>query len=110
MKQYVIDQLREIDYRKVHDFLTKTADVTEFGDLFWVKLPAELYSVAQKEHEHCAPFWFAVNLSLSALDFEFLIRSRKTLRCSCINYAVREQRDYIMDYADRMIGNLGIRI
>jgi hypothetical protein len=110
MKQYVIDQLRESDYEKVLAFLKNNADASEFGDIFWVMLPVELYSDIQREHKQCHPFCFAVNLSLSQVDFELLTRSRRILRCVCISYADRRQRDYIMDYADRMLEELNIRI
>ena len=110
MKQYVIDQLRESDYEKILEFLRDNADTSEFGDIFWVMLPDELYSDTQREHEPCQPFCFAVNLSFKQVDFELLIRSRRILRCSCIRYADKKQRDYIMDYADRMLEGLNIKI
>jgi hypothetical protein len=110
MKQYAVDQLRETDYDKIVEFLQKNADELEFGDLFWVNLPVELYSDTQRSHDRCRPFCFAVNLSPGRVDFELLIRSRQTLRCSCIGYADKRQRDYIMDYADRMLEELGIKI
>ncbi len=110
MKQYVIDQLRESDHEKILEFLKKNADASEFGDIFWVMLPVELYSDIQREHKQCHPFCFAVNLSFNQADFELLTRSRQVLRCACISYADRRQRDYIMDYADRMIEELNIKI
>jgi hypothetical protein len=39
-----------------------------------------------------------------------LIRSRQILRCSCIGYADKRQRDYILGFADRMLEELGIKI
>lgn len=110
MKQYVIDQLRETDYNKILEYLRKNADESEFEDLFWINLPAELYSDTQMNHDRCRPFRFAVNLSLNQVDFELLVRSRQVLRCSCIGYADKRQRDYIMDYADRMLEELRIKI
>jgi hypothetical protein len=110
MKQYVIDQLRELDYEKILEFLTKNAEASEFGEVFWVMLPRELYSDIQKEHGQCQPFCFAVNLSLKQVDFELLIRSRQALRCNCIAYADKQQREYILGFADRMLDELQIRI
>ena len=110
MKQYVIDQLREYDYEKILEFLKNNADASELGDIFWVTLPVELYSDIQREHKQCHPFCFAVNLSFSQVDFELLTRSRRILRCACISYADRKQRDYIIDYADRMLEELNIKI
>jgi len=110
MKQYVIDQLRELDYEKILEFLKKNADASEFGGIFWVMLPVELYSDIQREHKQCHPFCFAVNLSFKQVDFELLTRSRRIMRCTCISYADGKQRDYIMDYADRMLEELNIRL
>lgn len=110
MKQYVIDQLRESDYEKILEYLRQNAEASEFGDLFWVILPESLYSDIQREHKQCQPFCFAVNLSLVRVDFELLIRSRRMMRCNCIRYADRKQRDHIMDFADRMLAELGIKV
>ncbi len=110
MKQYVIDQLREHDHEKILEFLRNNADASEFGDIFWVMLPGELYSDTQREHKQCRPFCFAVNLSYKQVDFELLIRSRRILRCACIRYADKKQRDYIIEYADRMLEELNIKI
>lgn len=110
MKQYVIDQLRESDYDNILDFLQKNAEASEFGDVFWVNLPPELYNDVQREHEKCKPFCFAVSLSLKQASFEMLIRSRQILRCNCIAFANAKQRDYIIDFADRMLDELKIKI
>jgi hypothetical protein len=110
MKQYVIDQLRESDHKKVFEFLQKNAEASEFGDIFWILLPEELYSDTQMEHQQCKPFCFAVNLSIKQVDFELLVRSRRIMRCNCIRYADKKQRDYLIDYADRMLEDLNIKI
>ena len=110
MKQYVLDQLRESDYEKILEFLKENADPSEFSDVFWINMPQEELTDIQKQHEQCQPFRFAVNLSLDKADFELLIRSRQALRCSCVGYADKRQRNYILDYADRMLEKLRIKI
>ena len=110
MKQYVIDQLREDDYEKILGFLQKNGEVSEFGDIFWVNLPPDLYTEVQRKHEKCRPFCFAVNLSVKQAAFEMLVRSREVLRCQCIAYADSKQRDYIIDFADRMLEELKIKL
>ena len=45
----------------------------------------------------------------SFLRFEFLIRSREKMRCTCIDYATRQQRDFILAYADRLVEELALR-
>ncbi len=110
MKQYVIDQLRESDYSRILEYMKKNAESAVFEDIFWVMLPEDLYSDTQKEHGECHPFYFAVNASMTHVEFELLIRSRQILRCSCIRYATPKQRDYIIDFADKMLEELEIKI
>lgn len=110
MKQYVIDQLRESDYHQILEFLNLRADQTGLEGIYWVDLPERLYSAVQKEHTQCQPHYFAVNLDYGQVSFELLIRSRQIIRCNCISYATREQRDYILRFADDMLDQLSIRL
>lgn len=110
MKQYVIDQLRESDYYRIRDYLDERAEKTTFAEIYHVDLPAELYTGMQSAHDDCQPFYFAVNLTRRQVAFEWLVRSRQKLRCECVGYASREQRDHIIDFADNMMDELGIRI
>ncbi|MBW1974574.1 MAG: hypothetical protein JRI45_03260 [Deltaproteobacteria bacterium] len=110
MRQYVIDQLREDDYHKIKEYLDDKADTTGMEGLYWIDIPEELYTQIQKDHKACQPYYFAVNLTRRYIGFEWLIRSRKVIRCSCITYANRAQRDYIIDYADNMLNELNIRL
>ncbi len=110
MKQYVIDQLREEDYEHIRDFLEKNGEKTVFDEIYWIDLPKDLYSSSQLEHAGCHTFYFAVNLTRNRVSFELLIRSRQTMRCSCIGYATKEQRDYIIEYADTILSRLGIKL
>jgi len=110
MKQYVIDQLRESDYDQIADYLDKHTEKTALEGIYWVGVPRELYSAVQLEHTGCHPYYFAVNLSHRQVAFELLIRSRQIIRCNCIGYAGREQRDYILRFADDMLNQLDIKI
>lgn len=110
MKQYVIDQLRESDYYHIRDYLDEQVEKTVFEEIYHVKLPKELYTETQSAHSDCQPFYFAINLNRNKLAFEWLIRSRQTLRCDCVGYASREQRDHIIDFADSILEQLGIKI
>lgn len=110
MKQYIIDQLRESDFHLIRGYLKENADPTIMEGIYWVDLPEELYTDVQKAHKDCQPFYFAVNLHRDYVGFEWLIRSRIAFRCQCIGYATRDQRNYIIDFADRMLDDLNIRI
>ncbi len=110
MKQYVIDQLREVDYEQIADYLDKNAEKTILEGIYWVNLPQDLYTVIQSEHAQCHPFYFAVNLTLRHVAFELLIRSRQIIRCSCIGYATPKQREFILAFADNMLSQLDISL
>lgn len=112
MKQYVIDQLRESDYYRIRDYLDEQAEKTVFEEIYHVELPKELYTEIQSAHSDCQPFYFAINLNRNklALAIEWLIRSRQTLRCDCVGYASREQRDHIIHFADGILEQLGIKV
>ena len=110
MKQYVIDQLRESDFHQIKTFLDQNAEPASLDGIYWVNLPSGLYSVIQSEHSKCQPFYFAVNLTWNDVAFELLIRSRQVIRCGCIAYANRQQRDYIIDFAERMLEELKLKL
>ncbi len=110
MKQYVIDQLRESDYDGILGYLEKHAEKTMLEGVFRVDLPRDLCTGIQLEHASCRPHYFAVNVNPKQAAFELLIRSRQIIRCSCIGYETREQRDYILAFADNMLDELGIKL
>jgi hypothetical protein len=110
MKQYVIDQLRESDFHQITAFLDQNAEPASLDGVYWVNLPPELYSVNQSEHSKCQPFCFAINLTWNDVAFELLVRSRQIIRCSCIAYATQQQRDYIIDFAERMLEGLKLKL
>lgn len=110
MKQYVIDQLRQTDYLKVLEFLDAHCERTELEGLYRRELPPELLSATQAEHASCQPHYFAINLDVRQVSFELLVRSSQIIRCNCIAYATREQRDYILAFADGVLDRLEIKI
>jgi hypothetical protein len=106
MKQYVIDQLRENDFQRLEEYLSRHAEAGELPGIYWIPLPERLYGKYQQEHTACQPFYYAINMDRLTISFELLIRTRNRLRCGCIGYATPEQRQYILDYADRLVEEL----
>jgi hypothetical protein len=109
MRQYLLDEISRSDYQRLQDYLTAHAQASGLQDIWWVDLPEDLLSPEQFDHRDCQPFRFAVELGDTYLRLEFLIRSRTTMRCSCIGYATRPQRDFILAFADRLVGELGLK-
>jgi hypothetical protein len=114
MRQYQLDEIARNDLPRVREYLNGHAIASSIQDLWWVNLAEDLLSPEQFEHRSCRPFRFAVELGDpvvgdSFVRFEFLIRSEQTMRCACIGYATRQQRDFILDYADRLVEDLALR-
>jgi len=109
MRQYLLDEISRGDGLRLRDYLVEHAQASGLQDIWWVDLPADLLSPEQFEHQDCQPFRFAIELGDNFLRFEFLIRSRNTMRCSCIDYATRQQRDFIMAFADRLVTDLALK-
>ena len=106
MKQYVIDQLREQDFLKLDNYLSSNSEAGDLPGIYWAPMPEPLHEELQQEHTDCQPFYFAINLDRQSISFELLIRTRNRLRCNCIQFASRDQRDYILAYADGLFEKL----
>ena len=109
MRQYLLDEISRPDIPRVRDYLQDHALASSLEGVWWVDLPEDLLSPEQFAHPDHRPFRFAVELGDDFVRFEFLIRSEKTLRCSCIDYATRQQRDFIMAFADRLVDDLKLQ-
>jgi len=109
MRQYQIDEISRLDIPRVREYLHQHALAAGLEDIWWVDLQEDLLSPEQFSHPDCRPFRFAVELGDDFVRFEFLIRSRETMRCACIGYATRQQRDFILAFADRLVEELALR-
>jgi len=109
MRQYQLDEISRKDIPRIRDYLQEHAQASSLEGIWWVDLPEDLLSPEQFAHTDCRPFRFAVELGDNFVRFEFLIRSRETMRCACIGYATRGQRDFILAFADRLVEDLSLR-
>ena len=91
MRQYQLDEIPRPDIPRVREYLDAHAIAAGVEDIWWVDLPEDLLSPEQFSHRDCRPFRFAVEVGDDFVRFEFLIRSRETMRCACIGYATREE-------------------
>jgi hypothetical protein len=114
MRQYQLDEIARKDIPRVRQYLNEHAIASSLADVWWVDLPEDLLSPEQFEHQQCRPYRFAVEVTEpevgdSFVRFEMLIRSRETMRCTCLGYATRQQRDFILGFADRLVEELALR-
>ena len=108
MKQYVIDEIRPQEHHKIKQYLDATYGSVEVGGIYWVPLSAAVLTDIQREHTNCQPFFFAIDLEEKRLSLELLVRTKNRIRCTCIGYASREQRIWIMEVVDAIFEKLGI--
>ena len=87
----------------IDSFLKRSLPQGPMIGLYWIVLPADLYSEAQQGHEEHGPFHMAVEVEHDKVRFELLVRSNTNLHCSCIAYATPVQRQFVLDLIDRII-------
>ena len=110
MKQYVIDELRPVDFEKIKAFLDKNFAYSGVENLYWIELEREILTEIQAAHTQCQPFYFAVDIMPERLCCELLVRTRNRMRCSCMGYATEKQRNWIISLVDSIIEKLGLKI
>ncbi len=109
MKQYVIDELQPSDQERLKSYLESVCGPAEVENLYWLPLDESLYTSTQAAHRDCQPFYAAIRLEPGAVGIEFLIRTKKRIRCSCMAYATAEQTRWLMSQLDGMLAQLEIR-
>jgi len=108
MRVYLIDGLRLDDYKKLKDYLDEHLESSPLGEIYWFKLDEHILTDIQKEHTDCHPHVFALMLEETSLSSEFLVRITNKVRCDCMGYATKKQRDWLMDQVDAIFEKLGI--
>jgi hypothetical protein len=110
MKQYLIDELRLGDYEKIKSYLDEHVKASPVEGLYWIPLAPEQLAGVQADHPDCGPHYFALELQEDRIACELLVRAEQIIRCSCIGYASREQRDWLIDYIDAILEKLEISV
>lgn len=103
MRQYLIDEISFLERDNIEHYLKRTLKQGPIEGVYWLELPPDLLGPRQVGHEQCGPFYLSVVLEEKTLRFEFLIRSGNNLHCSCIDWATQAQRQFILDFADRLL-------
>lgn len=109
MKQYLIDGLRLSDYQKLKDYLDAHLEASPLGGIYWLKLDKKLLTATQKDHKSCYPHIFALMLEETYLSCELLVRIKQNIKCDCMGYATKKQRDWLIDQADAIFDKLDIQ-
>jgi hypothetical protein len=109
MRQFIIDELSPMERDNIDSFLKRTLKRGPMVGLYWLELPPDLLSAAQQGHENHGPFYLGVEITGSAVKFELLVRSQSNLHCSCIAHTSALQRQFVLDFIDRMVTEEMIR-
>jgi hypothetical protein len=110
MKQYVIDELRPEDNKKIKKYLDQNLYFSGIDGIYWIHLDQELLNAGQLKHTQCQPFYCAVNLKPNQMACELLVRSENRIKCNCIDYATERQRNWLIQHIDSLFHSLEIKI
>ncbi len=108
MKQYVVDQLRPNDYETLKNFLDENHGPAQMGGIYWIPVDEACLNPIQVEHTDCQPYYFALELDHDRLSVELLVRTLSAVKCTCMAYADKSQREWAMDFVDATLERLGI--
>lgn len=109
MRQFVIDELSPMERDNIDSYLKRSLKQGPMVGLYWITLPDDLLSAAQQGHDECGPFYFGVELEQEKVKFELLVRSTANLHCECIAHATPTQRQFVLDFIDKMLEEEKIR-
>ena len=108
MKQYVIDELRPDDYKKLKAHLDENFNPSDIDGIYWIPLDQENLTDIQAEHTECQPFYYAIELNPDILACELLVRTKNRVRCDCISYATEKQLSWLIRFLDGILDKLEI--
>lgn len=103
MRQIVIDELSPMERDNIDSYLKRSIKQGPMIGLYWLVLPEEHFSEKQQNHDDCSPFHFGVEVEQQRVRFELLVRSESNLHCTCIAHANKEQRQFVLDFIDKMV-------
>lgn len=108
MRALLWDEIRPADMERLREHLARNLTASGLPEVFWLELPAELLTPAQAQHGSCGPHRVAMVLEEDSLKLELLVRASAKLHCSCTAYADGAQRQWLLEFVDRLLAELGI--
>lgn len=109
MKQYVIDELTPQNCQAIRQYLERCAQPAGVEGLYWLAIDEGLLAPEQQSHDTCKPFFFSLELLPDRLVCELLVRTGNRVRCSCIAYASRQQREWLIETVDAILHKLDVK-
>lgn len=109
MKQYVIDELRLADHKKIKSYLDEHFGSSGVDGIYWIPIDQNNLTAVQVEHKKCQPFYLAIELEPDRMSCELLVRSENRMRCKCIGYATEKQRNWFIRFIDLIFDTLEMK-
>lgn len=109
MRQIIIDELSPMERDNIDSYLKRSLKRGTMDGLYWIELTDDLLAAPQRGHDDCAPFTLGVEVEDNRVRFELLVRSSSNLHCDCIAHASSAQRQFVLDFIDRMVEEEHIR-
>jgi hypothetical protein len=110
MRALLYDEIDNQDLDKLRARLAEVAVPAGLDDVYWLHLPDDLLTPDQAAHaECCGPHQVALVIEEGCFKAELLVRGAGAMRCSCFGYAGKAQRDFLLNFMDRLVEDLGVR-
>ena len=103
MRQFLVDEISFLERDNIESYLKRHLKPGPLEGVYWLQVPDDLWAERQQGHEECSPFYVSLVLEEKSIHAEFLIRSSNNMHCSCINWATPAQRQFILDFMDRLL-------
>lgn len=109
MKSYYVDELGRDQVEAVAAHLTERGYTGPIEGIYWLRVPENLLTEEQQEHLHsCGPFIMSLETGRDWLKLELLVRATQTIRCTCVDYASREQQAHALELLEQTLQSLNI--
>ena len=108
MKYFLIDEIADSDLDKIVSFLKQEAMSSGLEKVFWIEVPGNRLSKEQSGQDKLKPYVFAIELGNDWIKGELFLRSLGDFKGEYQGYCTSDQRDFILEYIESMINELGI--
>jgi len=110
MKQYVVDELRPLDYTIIKSYLDEKLGSSGIQGLYKLPVDSKILTDVQFNHTQCHPYYFAIELTPEQMACELFIRSDQKIRCGCMGYANEIQRNWLIQLTEMILDHLKIAV
>ena len=112
MKQYVIDDIREPEMRRLKAWCADNLSRSCFDNVFWLHLAESVLNDVQRAHAECKPLYFSVTLEedMGRLVIDMAVRTARSMHCECMGFIDTRQFAWLDHYLDTVFAGLNIKI